>query len=147
MSNSEDDNDLCPPFDYSRVNNYISKDDTVMIQQQPPSEDLIVNPVTNPELEIFECVKCSHPNVLKKTQRRRRQTRIRHFRLDDVTYSSFVRYCKINCVDRNYGLLLLLMHAKTQNIDYILNPAAVTTAALINKKGRKKKKKTNKPAL
>lgn len=110
-------------------------------QEKEDKEEEVINPVTHPELEVFECVKCSHPNVLKKTPRRRRQTRVRHFRLDDLTYASFVRYCQINCVDRNYGLLLLLMHAKTQNIDYIINPLASTLSLPKNKPKRGKQKK------
>lgn len=113
-------------------------------EQEKEKEEEIINPVTHPELEVFECVKCSHPNVLKKTPRRRRQTRVRHFRLDDLTYSSFRRYCQINCVDLNYGLLLLLMHAKTQNIDYIINPNVLVLPRNTRGKGKKTKEKKKK---
>lgn len=121
------------------VYNPTSKD-SVLIPQEIP-DNLIVNPITNPELEIFECIKCNHPNVLKKKQRRRRQTRVRHFRLDDVTYASLRRFKDINCVDFNYAILLLLMHAKTQNIDYVVNPLASALALPKNKPGRGKDKK------
>jgi hypothetical protein len=141
LSNYGNDNidDLIPS--YSNGGGYgttTGSKDSVLIPQEI-SNDLIVNPIQNPELEIFECIKCNHPNVLKKKQRRRRQTRVRHFRLDDMVYSSFKRYCDINCVDRNYGLMLLLMNAKTQNIDYIINPTA--TVLPKNKGGRKPKSK------
>lgn len=107
-------------------------------------QEEVINPITHPELEVFECVKCSHPNVLKKTPRRRRQTRVRHIRMDDVTYSSLKRYSIINGVDLNYGILLLLMHAKTQNVDYIVNENAMTLALNKNMRGKGKKKKEKK---
>lgn len=105
------------------------------------NEEEIINPITHPELEVFECVKCSHPNVLKKTPRRRRQTRVRHIRMDDVTYSSLKRYSVINGVDLNYGILLLLMHAKTQNIDYVVNPNVLVLPRNTRGKGKKSKNK------
>ena len=57
-----------------------------------------------------------------------------------MVYSSFKRYASINNVDLNYGLLLLLMNAKTQNIDYVINPTA--TVLPKNNGGRPKKSKT-----
>ena len=138
MSNYDVD-DLIPSYSNTRYGTITDSKDSVLVPQEIPS-DLIVNPITNPELEIFECIKCNHPNVLKKKQRRRRQTRVRHFRLDDMVYSSFKRYASINNVDLNYGLLLLLMNAKTQNIDYVINPMA--TVLPKNKGGRKPKSKS-----
>lgn len=76
----------------------------------------------NSDVEFFECQKCGEINVLKNTPKKRRNKVSRHMRLDNVTWGSLRRFQRINNVDMNYAILLLLMNAKTPNIDYVLNP-------------------------
>lgn len=81
------------------------------------------------ELEFFECQKCSEYNVIKLKPKSRRNTKTRHIRVDAVTWASFKKFCSLNNVSTNYGLMLLLFNARTANANYLVN-----SKSLVNKK-------------
>lgn len=72
-------------------------------------------------IEFFECQKCGEWNILKNVPKKRRTTRVRHMRIDDVAYASLKRFATINNVNLNYAIQLLLMNSRTGNINYLVN--------------------------
>lgn len=73
-------------------------------------------------VEFFECQRCGEYNIIKNTPKNRRNKTVRHLRLDNVVFASFKKFCMINNIDYNYGLLMLIKNAKSPNIDYMVNP-------------------------
>ena len=73
------------------------------------------------ELEYFECQRCGEINIVKVTPKARRRTKMKHVKVDDVTWASLKRYASINNTSINYALLLLLHTARTANVNYLIN--------------------------
>jgi hypothetical protein len=91
----------------------------------PPENEIM----PEQDLEFFECQKCSEYNAVKLKAKARRTTKTRHIRVNAVTWASFKRFCSLNNVSLDYGLMLLLFNARTPNVSYLIN-----SKALVNKK-------------
>lgn len=113
----------------------------------PKDAESVVDNNLNEEIEFYECQKCGEYNVLKNAPKTRRMTSIRHIRVDEVTWASLQRFKRINGIDLNYALLLLLMNAKTPNINYVLNPRVFVDKKKLAAKKRDEENNTdNSPA-
>jgi hypothetical protein len=112
---------------------YMYTEGTTDIVQVPfhplPDDNLIKQPSENEEIEFFECQKCSEYNAIKTKSKKRRTTRIRHIRINSVTWASFKRFAALNNTSLDYALMLLLYNARTPNVNYLVN-----SKSMVNKK-------------
>lgn len=96
-----------------------------------PTEESILNNVELTEvpqiikqdeaIEFFECVHCSQWNIIKSKAKKRRVTKTRHVKVNDVTWGSLRRYSIVNNISMDYALMTLLHAAKTKNISYLMS--------------------------
>jgi hypothetical protein len=73
------------------------------------------------DIEFFECQKCSEYNIIRKKHKSRRATRVRHVKVNSVTWASFKRFAALNGVTMDYALMMLLYNARTTDVNYLVN--------------------------
>jgi hypothetical protein len=119
-------------FVYNKIHVYLmSTSDTDEINMlTPPLQTLPDNNLINDEnqeddVEFFECQKCSEYNIIKTKKKSRRTTRVRHIKVNSVTWASFRRFASINNVTMDYALMMLLYQARTDNMNYLVNPKSL----------------------
>lgn len=72
-------------------------------------------------VEFFECVKCGEYNIITTKMKKRRTTKVRHIKVNDVTWGSLKRFAVINNVTMDYALTMMLMAVKSKNISYMIS--------------------------
>lgn len=103
--------------------------DTEMLSPplQPLPNNNLIEDDKEDEIEIFECQKCSEYNFIKKKKKARRVTKVRHVRVNSVTWASLRRYATLNNVSMDYALMMLLYNSRTSNVNYLLNSKSLAS--------------------
>lgn len=110
-----------------KIENELSDDELLERISVTPESQLISQNKCDEDIEFFQCQRCSEYNILKKKTKARRSPRIRHLRVNEVTWQSFKRYAALNNVSMDYALMLLLYNAQTKNINYLINEKTLVT--------------------